>query len=440
MPLLFLLLVLLLQLLPGFLVATTRAQAQAKVPEPVQALHIGDTVPDVVLGQVLHATSPAARLSDFKGKLLLLDFYATWCGTCLGSMPKLQELQAAFGEELQVLLVSSPRNKDNAQKVQAFYKRWMKPGDPYLLPSVVGDTTLVQFFPHRLVPHFAWISPDGRVGAITSHKEVTAENIRLALKGTMPAHLKKDVDLQRPLFSSPELPTDQLRHYSILLQGRIEGLSSGGRLRPEEDRITGRVAINKPLLDLYEMVALQRLPDYNRTRLVLEVRDRGSLLPEASALSSDEWKRRHLYSYDQAGPPVPPSEFYERMLAELNHFSPFTGSIEKRRMTCLVLRLTGRPNKLQSQGGKTESTLSRPGTKRLRHKPLLVLVKHLLSQPAIPYPVLDETGYDGPVDLDINAALDDLPALRRELRRYRLELVAAEREIEVLVIRDKPGN
>ncbi|WP_460880972.1 hypothetical protein [Pontibacter rugosus] len=41
------------------------------------------------------------------------------------------------------------------------------------------------------------------------------------------------------------------------------------------------------------------------------------------------------------------------------------------------------------------------------------------------------------MDLDIRAPLSDLPALRRELRRYNLELVEAEREIDVLVLRDK---
>lgn len=46
-------------------------------------------------------------LSDFKGKVIILDFWATWCGPCRVEMPGFVELQTEYGERgLQILGVS----------------------------------------------------------------------------------------------------------------------------------------------------------------------------------------------------------------------------------------------------------------------------------------------------------------------------------------------
>ena len=61
-------------------------------------LTIGDIVPDVRLTHIYNAASPEANLSDFEGRLLLLDFWATWCAPCIKSLNKLDSLQQEFGD------------------------------------------------------------------------------------------------------------------------------------------------------------------------------------------------------------------------------------------------------------------------------------------------------------------------------------------------------
>jgi peroxiredoxin len=61
-----------------------------------------------------------ARLADFRGQVLVLDFYATWCAPCRKSIPHLSELQrrsSTYGLQVVGLNVGGP---DDRVKVAAF--------------------------------------------------------------------------------------------------------------------------------------------------------------------------------------------------------------------------------------------------------------------------------------------------------------------------------
>ncbi len=60
----------------------------------------------------------AVKLSDFKGKVLLLNFWATWCGACIEEMASMQKLYSALqGDGVEVLAVSIDRwNEDRIQE------------------------------------------------------------------------------------------------------------------------------------------------------------------------------------------------------------------------------------------------------------------------------------------------------------------------------------
>src|SRR6188472_1389847 len=53
------------------------------------------------------------KLASFKGKVILLNFWATWCGPCQEEIPSLVELQQHYGDQLVILGVSidDPLNK-----------------------------------------------------------------------------------------------------------------------------------------------------------------------------------------------------------------------------------------------------------------------------------------------------------------------------------------
>ena len=66
-------------------------------PYPAPAISLADT------------TGQSVDLSELRGKLVLVNLWATWCGPCLREMPSLERLQSRFGERIAVLAVSEDR-------------------------------------------------------------------------------------------------------------------------------------------------------------------------------------------------------------------------------------------------------------------------------------------------------------------------------------------
>ncbi len=66
----------------------------AHVPAGVQVANVGDLRPDLALPD---PDGQSHRLSDYSGRRVLLNFWATWCGPCLDEMPLLDQAQADYG-------------------------------------------------------------------------------------------------------------------------------------------------------------------------------------------------------------------------------------------------------------------------------------------------------------------------------------------------------
>jgi peroxiredoxin len=79
---------------------------------------VGNPAPDFAVKTVKNGTGTIA-LKDLRGKVILLDFWGTFCEPCKKSFPRLQELQAKFGSSLKVIGVSEDEAEDKG-KIPAF--------------------------------------------------------------------------------------------------------------------------------------------------------------------------------------------------------------------------------------------------------------------------------------------------------------------------------
>jgi thiol-disulfide isomerase/thioredoxin len=60
-------------------------------------------------------SSQILHLADFKGQVLVVNFWATWCAPCVQEMPTLAKLQSAFaGQPVRVMAISLDRSEDTA--------------------------------------------------------------------------------------------------------------------------------------------------------------------------------------------------------------------------------------------------------------------------------------------------------------------------------------
>lgn len=105
------------------------------------------------------ANGSRLSLADFRGQVVLLNIWATWCGPCRSEMASLDRLQAMHAADgLEVVAVSVDRG--GADKVRRFYQ---KGGLRNLKVYLDSDRSTAAAFRARAIPTTVLIDRDGNV-------------------------------------------------------------------------------------------------------------------------------------------------------------------------------------------------------------------------------------------------------------------------------------
>lgn len=111
------------------------------------------------------------------GREIILDFWATWCGSCISKFSHLQELQRKFSERVLIVLVNTSL-RDTDEKVSSFMSAYYQQNPDFNLSYAFRDKKLNLLFPAKTLPHYVWIGSDGVVKAITGWEDLTVANIQ----------------------------------------------------------------------------------------------------------------------------------------------------------------------------------------------------------------------------------------------------------------------
>jgi len=116
----------------------------------------GAPLPDFTLSDMEGKTH---TLSDYRGKVVMLNFWATYCGPCIKEMPSMQRLKEKMaGKEFTILAVNMAEQKSN---VDAFFiKQKIKVGFPILLDP---EGEVVEKWMISAVPTTFIIDPKGEI-------------------------------------------------------------------------------------------------------------------------------------------------------------------------------------------------------------------------------------------------------------------------------------
>lgn len=312
------------------------------------ALEIGDEVPDIEFKMLNHQSS-TTKLSDYKGKVVILDFWATFCGPCIKKFPHLDSLQKENPDFVKIITIGRDNLKENPNKLNDFLQRYLKKYKDFKLPIAYDDQTALSYFPHQQISHFVWIDRNGKLVATTNGDEMSTEVIRKVYNGEeVDFIIKKDLmkfkkDL--PLFANEENGGKERNvKYKSLITGYISGLPGSYHTDLDKNGLATKLYIrDMSLLNLFKQAYQCFLPN---NQVVLEVRDKGKFVEDAA---DKNWLKNNSYSYELMTAPAKMEKLYKLLQHDLYAYFGIRAKVEKRIVKCLEFVDKGKKDRVKKK-------------------------------------------------------------------------------------------
>ena len=154
---------------------------------------INDVTGDFPINKILNNPEVSSSFQNLKDRLLIVDFFGTWCVPCIRALPKLSALQRQFKDEIRILLVSD----ESAGKLEGFIKKQ----SVFTLPVVVDEQGIfTKLFQPPAYPYTVIVGKDGKVIAIPVSEDVNESNIAkwLSEQNTNPVVIDKPTKVVMP--------------------------------------------------------------------------------------------------------------------------------------------------------------------------------------------------------------------------------------------------
>ncbi|MCX2584380.1 redoxin family protein [Pedobacter sp. MR22-3] len=377
-------------------------------------IKVGQFVDSLPLPKLLNTESKKNNLSQLRGKVILLDFWATWCSPCIAAMPNLDILQKTYGEKLQVIAISS----QNEKRIQSFV-------DNQSFDFWFGSDSLDVYrkaFPYSIIPHSVLIDIKGKIVAITTPENITSQIIADVLaQKTIDLPLKED-NMDKDSWMSYFKVPDTVKELFII-QPEIKGMPVMTK-QYKNDPIykNRRISFLNTSLSLAYRIAYGDVP-YGRTNDLTSLEKRAEMARK--------------YSIDLIVPKGKEDKLMHTLQTHLKEQMDVQANIEKQLIPVYVLTIADKKKIGSLEKSKSVEEDFNGNGEKFSGKGIQLkqIAQYLEGFGLLDLPVIDETNNSNRYNISFTLLPEKKGELKKILSDLGLTFKREQRKIDVLVFR-----
>lgn len=406
-----------------------------------KSLIIGDKVDDLPLPNVEYASFKNAKISDFLGKWLILDFWSTGCVSCINSFPKINRIKNSVHGKYQILLVGKEHHS-----IRTTYEKYREKYGLEL--SVMYDTLLFKYFEVRAVPRMVIIDTAGKLYAIGSTLDLTEEKLQQLITSQKPSF--NELLEQKPLPQKTILNEGVVRLSSLEKYTRKQIPYVPYFFQPyiwSNFNKNGIEFYGATLLSLYQIAYFGKEPSdpfdslrYGRIwpGVVLKNIDK-------SEVEYDGKSDKILFNYKLlVGDTNISSETLQLMMQrDLKNVFPYNPTVQYRKMPCYYMKISKKMAKQFKTKGGPELNMNMEESSigiYLQNCTIRDLLEWIYIYHPLSPPIIDVTNIQFPIDIKIDAIMSDFNDIKKALSSQGIKLVKGQKKMHTLVLNRKQVN
>jgi len=365
------------------------------------------SAPNFTLAALFQAPNNApSKLSDLRGNIVILDFWATWCAPCRTSMKHLNLLAQKFIEKpIRFLAIS----QESVSTVERFIKS--NPNKLWIGIDATGEAH--KSYGVEDIPHTVIIDKSGHIVAVTDSEEITEEKLNALLDG-------------KEVWFEPEISAEEFMRKELALFEKLPLPKSIFKLFNGRG---GNERTGKLFTPQYEGSSLQAI-----TILPLLVHEVYPVPKKYIKVISPNLLRDRYYLHIQlpANNKQALRDTLKNLLLQKIEISIDT-TLEKEKVW--LLQRKAKTEELKPSQAQNSDLKQTDSSFFALKQPITTLTTYLSNK--YHYKILDESGLKDLYDLSMIFHSQQINDIGQALTKYGLEVIESEKPIDIYVVKEK---